>query len=102
MNVSCVFKFIFFFVLGLMLLGCGRMWQNVNWLNQQIYVNEQLVVQPVYPNNGLNWTSYVKNDGADIFSASDTACAGTETGFAGCLHGGQMRKVVLTGVASCS
>lgn len=45
---------------------------------------------------------YVKNDGADVFSASDTACAGTETGYAGCIHAGQMRKVQLPGITSCA
>jgi len=65
-------------------------------------VSIPLTVGPAYPNNGGNWTYYVKNDGADIFSASDTACAGTETGYAACLHGGQMQKVALTGVSSCA
>lgn len=65
-------------------------------------MNVQLSVQPVYPINGTNWMSYVKNDGTDIFSGSGTACAGTETGYAGCLHGGQMREVVLSGISSCS
>ncbi len=31
-----------------------------------------LTVGPAYPANGTQWMDYVKNDGADAFSATDT------------------------------
>jgi hypothetical protein len=61
-----------------------------------------LSVTAAYPTNGANWNSYVKNDGASLTSALDTACAGTELGYNLCLHGGEMRRVIVTGVPSCS
>src|ERR1700677_583681 len=92
--------FLIIILLSLSSTGCGRIWGSVTWENQ-ITVNVQLLVQPVYPVNGLNWNSYVKNDGVDIFSGSGTACTGAEVGFAACLHGGQMRMAQLPGVSSC-
>ena len=39
-----------------------------------------------YPNSGSNWNDYVRNDGADIFSATGVACnPATDNS---CLHGG--------------
>ncbi len=61
-----------------------------------------LSVAAAYPTNGSNWNDYVKNDGADIYSATDTACVGTENYYSSCLHGGEMRKVVIDGLASCT
>ncbi len=61
-----------------------------------------LTVTAAYPTNGANWNSYVKNDGTTLTSALDTACAGTELGYNLCLHGGEMRRVIVTGVPSCS
>src|SRR3990172_12299200 len=56
-----------------------------------------------YPNNGSNWNDYVKNNGSDIYTASDIACSGTETGgYTACLHGGEMRTVTVTGKTSCT
>lgn len=54
--------------------------------------------------NGANWNDYVKNDGADVYHAGNIACGGTETGtyFAGCIHGGEIKKVIVTGYSSCS
>jgi hypothetical protein len=59
-------------------------------------------VVPAYSVNGANWMDYVENDGADVFSASDTACTGSEVGYDACIHGGEIRKVVVAGVASCT
>jgi parallel beta-helix repeat protein len=60
-------------------------------------------VTALYPANGVNWNDYVKNDDVDIYSASDTACAGSETGgYSACLHGGEMRTVEVIGKSSCS
>jgi len=60
-------------------------------------------VTALYPTNGANWNDYVKNDGSDYYTASDIACAGTEAGgYSACLHGGEMRTVMVTGKASCA
>ena len=63
-----------------------------------------LVVEAAYPNNGSDWNDYVKNDGANVYAATDTACDGTEAGYYGsaCVHGGEKRKVVVHGTASCA
>ncbi len=57
---------------------------------------------PLYPSNGGNWTDCVKNDGATAFDAEDTACVGDESGVTGCLHGGELRTVEVTGLDSCT
>lgn len=60
-------------------------------------------VSSLYSTNGSAWNDYVKNDGVDIYTASDTACAGTETGgYRACLHGGELRTFTVTGVTSCA
>jgi hypothetical protein len=58
-------------------------------------------VGPVYPNHGANWMDYVKNDGTDVYSATDTTCTGSETHYYDCIHGGEKRKVA-TWLTSCS
>lgn len=60
-------------------------------------------VKALYPSNGANWNDYVKNDGADMFKATDTACdAATDgPGYNACLHGGQLRTVDVTGRSVC-
>jgi hypothetical protein len=63
--------------------------------------NDPLAVVAAY-SNGSNWNDYIKNDGADIYNATNTACAGTENGYDLCMNGGEMRKVVITGVTSCA
>src|SRR5262249_15419996 len=45
-----------------------------------------LTVAAAYGSHGAKWNDYVKNNAADIYSATDTACAGTETGYIACLH----------------
>jgi hypothetical protein len=63
-------------------------------------------VLPLYPTNGANWNQYVRNDGADRFSGNDTDCdpAAVTNPLRmreDCLHGGQMRTVVLPNI-QCS
>ena len=59
-------------------------------------------VEPLYPTSGADWNRYVANDGADVLSASDTACAPEAAGgYMGCLHGGQMRAVSVPGHDAC-
>ncbi len=63
----------------------------------------QLVVLATYPASGSNWNDYVINNGVDIFSATGAACTGSESGYYNaCLHGGEMRKVVINGASSCA
>ena len=63
-------------------------------------------VNPVYPTNGANWNDYVswtaKGGANTVFNQPDTACAGTESGYYGCIHGGEKKKYVATGQTSCA
>lgn len=60
-------------------------------------------VSALYNTNGAGWNDYVKNDGLDVFSATDTACTGTETGgYSACLHGGETRTFEVTGKTACT
>jgi len=62
-----------------------------------------LSVNPLYPNNGINWNDYVTSDGASRFLASDTVCDFTaDTSYSSCIHGGEYRVAEITGVTSCS
>ena len=46
---------------------------------------------PALYSNGANWNDYVKNNGVDRYSASDTVCDGSETGgYDACIHGGEV------------
>ena len=65
-------------------------------------ISETLTVEPLYSSSGSNWNDYVKNDGADIYQSTGTACAGNESTYSSCIHGGEKRKVVITGQSSCS
>jgi hypothetical protein len=66
-----------------------------------------LIVEPVYATNGAKWNDYVSytDSTKDRYHQADTACVGTEDGyygeFAGCVHAGEMKKVVLSGISSC-
>ena len=61
-------------------------------------------VNPLYPTGGADWNDYVKNDGADRFDATDTACdaAADGPGYDACIHGGEMRMAEVTGISSCA
>lgn len=59
-----------------------------------------------------NWNDYFENTGADRYSANNTACDtdatvdgganhGLRWGYRACLHGGEIRKVELSGISSC-
>jgi len=64
------------------------------------------IVQSVYPSNGANWNDYVtwsqKGSGYTVFNQPDVACAGTESGYFGCIHGGETKKFVVSGCQTCS
>jgi hypothetical protein len=58
-------------------------------------------VEALYPVNGANWNDYVNNDGSNGFNANDTSCSGSGNSYGSCLHGGEMRVVILNDVTSC-
>ncbi len=60
-------------------------------------------IKALYPTNGADWNDYVKNDGADMFKATDTACnpATDGPGYNACLNGGPLRTVDVTGRTIC-
>lgn len=67
-----------------------------------IFDNDMPIVVPLYAGHS-DWNKYVKNDGSTIFNASNTACTGSEAGnYHSCIHGGEKRKVVASGFASCT
>ena len=61
-----------------------------------------LSAKEVYTNNS-NWNDYVKNDSSSIFTATNTACTGSETGgYRACIHGGEIRRFDAIGLTSCT
>ncbi len=60
-------------------------------------------IKALYPTNGADWNDYVKNDRADMFKATDTACnpATDGPGYNACLNGGPLRTVDVTGRTVC-
>lgn len=68
-----------------------------------------VTVDPVYPTHGANWNSYVRrvNSGGSWTDNNqtipETACTGAESGrYEACIHGGEKKRVTLTGYTSCS
>lgn len=64
-------------------------------------------VLAVYPANGSNWNDYVSYSTASGANfQSDMACTAPASGYygklAGCLHGGEKKKVVVHGFNSCT
>lgn len=76
--------------------GCGRV-----GFEPAPVPTVELTAAPAYPLAGAGWNDYVANDGADRWSASDTPCPVSATPYSACLHGGELRKVTVDGVASC-
>lgn len=65
----------------------------------------RLVVEPVYPANGSRWTDWVRfqDEGFSIVEQPGNSCRGvTEDEENACIHGGEMRKVVVPGETSCT
>lgn len=62
-------------------------------------------VVPLYP-SGRSWNDFVVNDGVDRFSSSGASCTPAISMASGlhtaCLHGGEMRAVVVPGRSSCA
>lgn len=83
-----------FSVSSLSIVSCGGGRDTI------ILGSQESTVVPLYATNGANWNDYVSDDGADRFSASDTACvAATDTA---CLHGGQMMSMEVPDKTSCN
>jgi hypothetical protein len=84
-------------VIGLLCSACVN--DRVFWLDEPL----KLTVVPVYSTQA-NWNDYLKvtDAQADAYHQPEIACAGTEIGFAACLHGGEVRKVVVAGRADCA
>lgn len=61
-----------------------------------------ITLAEAYPTNGAKWNDYVKNDGADTISGTDTACVGTETNITDCMHAGEIRKATIAAESSCT
>lgn len=59
-------------------------------------------VNAYYPDNGADWNDYLENNGTSRYSATDTACTTLQTGYANCIHGGEMRAVSVPGITSCT
>jgi hypothetical protein len=60
-------------------------------------------VLPYFPTAGAGWNDYVKNDQASIYTATDTAATGAETGSYSdaVIHGGEMRALPVPELSSC-
>ena len=61
-----------------------------------------LAVTAIYPTNGSHWGQYVSNNGSKFWNASDTSCSSTSGGYSTCLHGGELRKVIVPGQTNCA
>jgi hypothetical protein len=58
-------------------------------------------VTALYPNEGSKWMDWVKKSSTETSGATDAACDLGNIG-EGCLHGGERRKLPLTGLSSCT
>ncbi len=85
-------------------LGCGIIWGGITWDNSCLAPITLSAVTSVYPLNGANWMDYVHVSSLALgpWGQPDSTCLGTETHFADCVHGGEIRKVTVTGFSSCS
>ncbi len=61
-----------------------------------------LIVEPLYPVVGQTWNSYVANDGPDRLRATDAPCATLVGRYDQCIHAGELRRVELPTLASCT
>jgi hypothetical protein len=65
---------------------------------------QSIDVLPLYPTNGADWNTHVKNNGVDRFSATGAACDGSEVGRYedNCVHGGAAKVADLPSRTSCA
>ena len=61
--------------------------------------SEQTTSTPLYSANGNNWNDYIKNDGSDIFSATDTVCSSAID--TACIHAAEILSFVVPDRSSC-
>ena len=52
--------------------------------------------------NGTNWNDYIKNDGANKLTATNTSATGSETSYTSVIHGGEMRTASVSGKSTCT
>ena len=97
---NIAFSFIFNFIRSSNSTGST----STQCLPNQIFFNNACNIVQVTSlyNKNPKWNDYIKNDGQDILSASDTTCTGSETGgYKACLHSGELKKVELINKSSC-
>ena len=61
-----------------------------------------IALVPAYLDNGANWLDYVLRDGSGVTDASDAPCTGSELGYTACIHGGEVREVIVPSATSCT
>ena len=107
--VRFVVEVTFSTVLSVVLLGCSLVIRVPSTLNSTLSNNCGAItaatgsVTPIYPLHA-NWNDYVHAITAPTsspYNQADTDCLGTEQGYFGCVHGGEKRKVIVTGQSSC-
>jgi hypothetical protein len=76
------------------LAACGRIGFNAT--------TEDLVVVPAYA-SAPSWSSWIRasDPTRPAWAQAEVACNGTEAGFAGCVHAGEMRRATTT-LSSCA
>ena len=61
-----------------------------------------LVVEPLFPTNGVNWNDWVGYDRSlAFFQQEDASCTAEHRGYQRCLHAGALRQVKLPAVSTC-
>jgi hypothetical protein len=75
------------------LAACGRIGFNAP--------TQELVVVPAYA-TAASWSSWIRTSDPTLpaWAQAEVACDGTEQGFAGCVHAGEMRRAATT-LSSC-
>ena len=83
-------------VVAVAIAGCGR-------LDFEGHVDAAgpIAVAAAYPDSA-NWLDYVVRDGAGVTDASGAPCTGSELGYTACIHGGEIREVLVPGATSCA
>lgn len=72
------------------------------------YTYTQPVIAAIYPSNGANWNDYVdfQFGAINAYSQPDSSCSSSQDGLTnrvnGCIHGGEKKKLVMTGFTSCT
>ncbi len=63
---------------------------------------DDLVVAPAY-SGGLEWMTYIQNDGASVYSASGTPCdPASMNGYASCVHVAELHEMAIPALTNCA